>query len=100
MHNSRDGGTLIAHCPSGSWGYLRGLAPTVWFVHDMAMTSKINGCDRTTREGPDAHVPEGGYRINWKVVPGGIAFSEYKGLGDDVGPELANWDAQPWTKIS
>ena len=80
-------------------GTLHGGSPTVWFVHDMARLSKVNGCVPRSNASNGCG-PEGGYHLRWKKVPTGITFTDYVGLGDEAGPALANWVGQPWTRIS
>jgi hypothetical protein len=80
-------------------GTLRGASPTVWFVHDMARKSELTGCVRHS-QAINGCGPEDGFHLNWREVPEGIVFSDYVGLGDEAGPALANWIAQPWTRIS
>lgn len=82
------------------FGYLRGEAPEVWFVHDMARLSKLNGCVPHSLASNGCG-PEGGYHIDWKQLPDGIAFSNFIGLGDEAGfGPSNNWTAKPWTRIS
>jgi hypothetical protein len=81
-------------------GSLHGTSPTVWFVHDMARLSKVTGCTRHI-EGSQGCGGEGGYHLNWKRVPHGIAFSHFVGLGDEAGEgDPGNWLAKPWVQIS
>jgi hypothetical protein len=85
--------------PTVELGTVHGSAPTVWFVHDMARLARVTGCVRHT-EDLEGCGPEGGYHVDWRRVPQGIAFSNYVGLGDEAGPVLGNWIGQPWTRIS
>jgi hypothetical protein len=85
--------------PTVELGTVLGSAPTVWFVHDMARLARVTGCVRHT-EDLEGCGPEGGYHLDWRTVPHGIAFSNYVGLGDEAGPVLGNWVGQPWTRIS
>ena len=73
-------------------GWVRGTGSTVWFVHDPARTQSMTPCNR--------QCPMGGYRMTWTSDPKGLTFSDYVGLGDEAGPVLANWVAQPWTRTS
>lgn len=91
--------------PSGpttvEFGSVRGGSSlTVWFVHDMVQLSRINGCVRHST-GVRGCGLEGGYHMDWKEVPGGIAFSNFVGLGDESGfPPLNNFTVKPWTQVS
>jgi hypothetical protein len=73
-------------------GWVRGTGSTVWFVHDPVRTQTMTGCNH--------ECPMGGYRMTWKSGPKMLTFSHYVGIGDEAGPVLANWVAQPWTRIS
>ena len=81
----------------GEVGIVRGSAPTIWFVHDMALKSRLTGCSVANKGcGPD-----GGYHLDWRVVPHGVAFSNFVGLGDEaIEPAFSTWTVQPWTKLS
>jgi hypothetical protein len=85
--------------PTVELGNVHGSAPTVWFAHDNARLARVTGCVRHT-EDLEGCGPEGGYHLDWRTVPHGIAFSNYVGLGDEAGPVLGNWTAQPWIRIS
>ena len=81
-------------------GSLRGSATTVWFVHDMSRLIGITGCVRHAQSHRGCGA-EGGCRMDWKWVSGGLAFTNFIGLGDEVTEPAANtWTAQLWTRIS
>jgi hypothetical protein len=85
--------------PTVELGTVLGSSPTVWFVHDMARLARVTGCVRHS-EDHEGCGPEGGYHLDWRNVPDGIAFSHYVGLGDEAGPVPGTWLAQAWTRIS
>jgi len=80
-------------------GTVHGTGHTVWMVHDMAKKVRLTHCVRYS-QAADGCGPEGGFHMAWQVVPKGLSFSQYVGIGDEDGPPLANWVIQPWTKIS
>ena len=80
-------------------GTVHGYGHTAWFVHDMAKKSRLTHCVRHSMAA-DGCGPEGGYHVMWKVVPDGLSFSDFVGIGDEAGPQAANWIIQPWTRIS
>ncbi len=81
-------------------GTLWGTGSTVWFVQDPAKRVALTGCVRHSQAAAGCG-PEDPYHFDWKIVAHGIAFSHFVGLGDQDGfPELSNWTAQPWTRIS
>lgn len=85
--------------PTVEVGTLRGTASTVWFVHDMDRMVQLTGCIRHSQAASGCG-PEDAYHYNWKVVPKGISFNHFVGLGDWAGlPELTNFTVQPWTRI-
>ncbi len=81
-------------------GTLRGSSTTVWFVHDMSRLVGITGCVRHAQSHRGCG-GEGGCRMDWKGVPGGVAFTNFIGLGDEVTePPVNKWTVHPWTRIS
>jgi hypothetical protein len=82
------------------FGTLRGAGSTVWFVHDQQALSKLNGCVPGF-QGRGGCGPDGGYHAHWTVVPEGLAFSDFVGLGDEaLEPPLNEKTAQPWKRIA
>lgn len=77
-------------------GTLRGTGSTVWFVHDLAATTRLCG---TTNGRPTCHI--GGYRLTWTTTAHGVVFSDFVGLADEAGGKPDNnWTLQPWIRIS
>ncbi|MGN9907755.1 hypothetical protein ACTMTJ_09395 [Phytohabitans sp. LJ34] len=81
-------------------GTLRGTGQTVWFVGDVERKMKLSGCVRHSEQA-DGCGPEDAYHLDWTLAGDGVSFRNYGGLGDQATfPELSNWTAQPWTRIS
>ncbi len=78
-------------------GYVKGVRPTVWFVHDQAGLSKKTGCVRRA-DSTQGCGPEGGYHVDWSLSGNQVTWSNYVGLGDEAGP-TPTWWMVPWRRI-
>ena len=81
-------------------GDLRGTGTQAWFAADMGRKAAEVGCARGSAVG-NACGPESPYRLTWALVPDGIAFSDFVGLGDTAGQgqHYINYTLNPWSKI-
>jgi hypothetical protein len=81
-------------------GTLHGTGQTVWFVHDPERRVELSGCVRHS-ERANGCGPEDPYHFDYMLADKSVSFRNYAGLGDSaIFPELSNWTAQPWTRIS
>jgi hypothetical protein len=81
-------------------GTLHGTGKTVWFVQDPERRAQLTGCVRHS-ERANGCGPEDAYHLDCAPTAKGMSCRNYGGLGDQaVFPELSNWTAQPWTRIS
>jgi hypothetical protein len=81
-------------------GTLHGTGNTAWFVQDPEERVRLTGCVRHSQAAAGCG-PEDAYHFDWTVAGTVVSFKNYVGLGDQAGfPELSNWTAQPWTRIS
>jgi hypothetical protein len=81
-------------------GTLHGTGKTVWFVQDPQLRAKLTGCERHSQRA-DGCGPEDPYHFDCTADSTSMTCRNYGGLGDQtIFPELSNWTAQPWTRIS
>lgn len=94
------GGRDPAMPPLVEAGTLHGTGKTVWFVQDAELRARLTGCVRHS-QGVDGCGPEDPYHFDCTADDTSMVCRNYGGLGDQtVFPELSNWTAQPWTRIS
>lgn len=94
------GGHDAAMPPLVEVGTLHGTGDTVWFVQDPEQRVELTGCVRHS-ERANGCGPEDPYHFDYTIDGKRVSFRNYVGLGDQaIFPELSNWTAQPWTRIS